>query len=333
MDSTPGSPLIRGAALLIDNGINSFGHALFGILAYALITLNTPAGAEVLKMSHSAALPLKEVSGLCAHQGSVYAVGDRTHQIFEIPLSPRGEVLKNQVRSQELLQKIPGAQGVRSSQWEAIQMDQSGMAVVLSESPPQVVILKPKTFEFIKNISLRVPAVHPLHSSWTSDHSSGGEGLLLLEDGLLLIAKEKNPTALLLFGPLKSKPSEEIQLLKSKNWKVPEISELGLLWSWTPTDNAMTQLKDFSELAVSPQGDILILSDQSRQFCSVLKKLSLSEARFDTNTCFSFKEKFRNPEGLVHQGFHVVVGVDNTAKIENIFFFPSNLVQADKIPQ
>lgn len=283
------------------------------------VTLKAQAGTTVLPAAQSATVPLKEVSGLSFFDGSIFAVGDRTHQIFELPLSNKGEVLIDQIRSVDFHQKIPGASGLSSSQWEAIQMDQSGLAVVLSESPARLVILKPRGSEFVRSIALRVPAENPFYTSWESDPSSGGEGLLLLEGGFLLIAKEKNPSALLLFGPSKSKLPSTVQVLRAKSWPLPEAPELDLLWSWTPTENATLQLPDLSELALSPQQEILILSDESRKFCSVFKGLSFSEKHFDTKECFSLEKKMKNPEGLAYKGLHAIVGIDNTAKKPNIF--------------
>lgn len=271
----------------------------------------------------SLTLKLHELSGLTKHPSlpemTYLAIGDRSYEIaqFTIPSDP------SKALSFDLAKKVPGAAAQRSSQWEAIQADSNGTIVLLVEDPARILIVSLKDKDVTGSYDLVVNEEHPLAKSWKEQASSRGEGLLLLEDGFILVAKEKNPRALMLFGPMGSALPSKVQLLKSPSWKTPaqEMKSLELLYSWEPSEKAALQLADVSDLAADINAGIFLLSDESRRICEIRLPLLTTAAHFDTNSCFVFPGKLPHPEGLSIQGTSFVVGLDNMAKKTNVHAF------------
>ncbi|MBX9768311.1 MAG: hypothetical protein K2X47_13640 [Bdellovibrionales bacterium] len=277
---------------------------------------------QILNSVGSMTLKLKELSGLTAHPEipeTFLAIGDRSYEVvqFQIP-SALSQLLTFDFRN-----KVPGTTSQRSSQWEAIQTDPSGNVFILVEEPARLLVFDLKSKEVKGSYDLSVNASHPLGKAWRDDASSRGEGLLLLEDGLILVAKEKNPPALMLFGPAGKKLPAQIQPLKSAKWSFPEseLKTLQLLSSWDPSQTATTSLADLSDLAADSSGQIFLLSDESRRLCELKSPLLTTALQFDTGACFVFPEKLTHPEGLSVQGSRMIVGLDNMAKKTNVHAF------------
>jgi hypothetical protein len=75
----------------------------------------------------------------------------------------------------------------------------------------------------VASINLAVEGRSAFARSWSDPEGSGGEGVVLLPGGHLLIAKEKHPAALIEFGP---RGSRSRGLVRAAHW----LAAPGGLW-------------------------------------------------------------------------------------------------------
>src|SRR5262245_7305271 len=90
-------------------------------------------------------------------------------------------------------------------QIEAICADGLGRVLLLQETPPRVELIDPKALKVVASIDLVVEGRGEVARAWSDPKVSGGEGMVLLSGGHLLVAKEKKPAALIEFGPPRSR--------------------------------------------------------------------------------------------------------------------------------
>jgi hypothetical protein len=94
------------------------------------------------------------------------------------------------------------------SQWEGVAADGAGRVFVLQEhagrkrAPSHVFVFAPALDELGQTIVLDVAdGDSEWRQHWTRDKNARGESLVLLEDGHLLVFKQKDPVRLIEFGP------------------------------------------------------------------------------------------------------------------------------------
>ena len=96
---------------------------------------------------------------------------------------------------------------------------------------------------------------------------SRGEGAVLLPGGHLLVAKEKDPSALIEFGPAGAEPGGLVRggaLPPGRAWEIePGDHRYVALATWWPDKALRTACADFSDLEVGPDGHLYLLSDKS----------------------------------------------------------------------
>ena len=85
------------------------------------------------------------------------------------------------------------------SQWEAADGDSTGRVFILQESPGKVFILSPELDGLLHTIDRSVEGNERL--DWEKSPNERGEGLVLLANGHVVVAKEKEPPLLMEFGP------------------------------------------------------------------------------------------------------------------------------------
>ena len=156
-------------------------------------------------------VPLQEVSGVCLRREAggdmaMVAFGDRTSIAawVELPSDDAGAYVWKTVD----LADVKGSLIPRDDpQVEAVCADGAGRILILQESPPRVELLDWAARTVATRIALEIPEGHPLHDSWVDAESSQGEGAAFMQNGHLLIAKEKDPAAFIEFGPAGDEPS------------------------------------------------------------------------------------------------------------------------------
>jgi hypothetical protein len=279
-------------------------------------------------------VPLREVSGICLRRSrngrmSLIAVGDRVAKIawFSQPRSDEGRInwhTKN-------IAKLSGSTlPKRDSQIEAVCADGLGRVLLLQETPPRVELIDPKALKVFASIDLEVAGRSEITRAWSEPKGSRGEGMVLLPDGHLLVAKEKKPAAFIEFGPPHS-PSRGLvrggALADGKRWPIKKgYHRFAALAIWLPDKTLGETCADFSDLEIGPDGYLYLLSDKS----SAIARLDDLPAGGGTATLldawrFDLGGK---PEGLTFtaQG-RAIVGLDTRKPRRNLVLLEPAVAQ------
>jgi hypothetical protein len=152
-------------------------------------------------------------------------------------------------------------------QIEAVCADVAGRVLLLQESPPRAELIDPTTRRVVASITLEVPGDDDLARSWADPAGSRGEGVVFLPGGRLLVAKEKDPAALIEFGPAGAQPAglgRGGALPAGLAWEIePGDHRFVALAAWMPDKALRRACADFSDLEVGPDGHLYLLSDKS----------------------------------------------------------------------
>src|SRR5215203_1109997 len=192
-------------------------------------------------------VPLQEVSGVCLRREAggdmaLVAFGDRTSMAawVELPSDDAGEWVWKTVD----LADVKGSLIPRDDpQVEAVCADGAGRILILQEWPPRLELLDWAARRVVSRISLEIPADHPLYDSWFNSEGSQGEGAAFMQNGHLLIAKEKDPAAFIEFGPPGEEPSgfdQDSALKAGAGWPIQEGAHVFVpLAVWMPTEELL----------------------------------------------------------------------------------------------
>jgi uncharacterized protein YjiK len=227
-------------------------------------------GEAELAVEDTLDIPLEEVSGLCTFQradGStgLAAIGDASSVLAVTTITDHGvgvweEIDLADVESSELPR--------RGTQAEGLATDGVGLVLVLVEEPGAVFAFDVPSRSQAHRIDLVVGNDQPVARSWGTETNSRGEGIVLLRDGHLLVLKEKDPPALIEFGPSGSSPGglEADRILPAgEPWTRPDGAAVRFdaLATWLLADDLADRLGDASDLAASFDGRLFLLSDQA----------------------------------------------------------------------
>jgi hypothetical protein len=228
-------------------------------------------GGKRLSVLRTDDVPLLEVSGLCLRREAggdmaLVAFGDRTSIAawVELPSDDRGAYEWKTLD----LAGVEGSLIPRDDpQVEAVCADGAGRILILQESPPRVELLDWAAQRVVTRIALDIPPGHPLYDSWIDAESSQGEGAAFMQNGHLLIAKEKDPAAFIEFGPEGDAPSgfdAKTALEGGAAWPTDEGDRVFVpLAVWMPSVKLQAACEDFSDLEVGPDRRLYLLSDKS----------------------------------------------------------------------
>lgn len=263
-------------------------------------------------------IPLREVSGLGLRDGQLFAVGDHEPAVFTAPLTPwpprwRGTDLGGL--------KLPEG----GSQFEAVVPLDGHTVLILQEQPALVLHVDLAAPALLGTLELEVPDGHRLRQSWLGDRSSRGESLILADRGHLLVVKEKDPAAILEFGPAGDTPVGW--------WRgVPGVAPapgdaiLTVLATWWLGKNLSEQLPDISDAATGPDGALYLLSDQGTAIARLPDRLDPAGGTVEAEALWRIGGSPDNPEGLVILADGTpLVGLDTKAPRRN-------LLRLDPIP-
>ncbi len=258
-------------------------------------------------------IPLREVSGLGARKKGgrtqYLAIGDADKTLVTFSLS--GTKIQS-VESHDIARAVS-----RSSQWEAVAGDGKGRVFILEEAENRIIVLDEDLGSVIHTIKL---------DPGFRDDASGGEGMLLLANGHVLLAKEKDPAALIELAPR----GEDAQgysadlALGDKAFPLGRgaTSELTKVHEWSLGASESARFGDISDLAVDEENRILFLSDQGRAIIAIERTLDPSEGRIDAKQIYSLPRSVDKPEGLVIANGRPIVAIDQSrADKESLFVF------------
>ncbi len=284
-----------------------------------------------LTVARTEDVPLREVSGICLRRGpngatQVVAIGDRAAvgAWTAVPDEPGGPLAWQTA-------PLTGLSGTRlpadNSQIEAICADGAGRVLLLQESPARVELVDPAASHVVAGIDLEIPAGHPLAASWADPDGSRGEGAAFMANGHLLVAKEKDPPALVEFGPAGETATGFRAVAKEGGaalaggspWPVgPGEQSFVLLASWAPDKALARACRDLSDLEVGPDGRLYVLSDKS-QSVARLRDLDPADPVARAETTWQLPYLDGKPEGLAFTpGGRAMVALDTKRPRRNL---------------
>ena len=264
-----------------------------------------------LQVRDVADIPLREVSGFALRGTDLLAVGDREPTIFtastdEWPLQWHATDLSDL--------DLPDG----GTQFEAIASTGEHTALVLQEQPARVLHIDLAGPALLGTLRLDVPEGHRLHEAWLGDRSSRGESLVLAERGHLLVVKEKDPSAILEFGPPGDSPV---------GWRrgsavaapAPTDAALTVLATWWLDDELGEQLPDISDATVGPDGCLYLLSDKGSSIARLPDRLDPSGGTVAAEAVWRIAGRPDNAEGLVLLADGTpLVGIDTRSPKRNL---------------
>lgn len=272
----------------------------------------------------SSKLPLKEVSGLGARKidgkQSYLAIGDSSPMLISFELDEAGKVKSPKKNN------LAGLFGSGPSQFEAVAGDGAGKVFILNEGESKISVLTKDFGRIAHTFKLSIPEDHDLYSSWDRDENSRGEGMLLLKNGHILIAKEKGPPCIMEFATKRSRAAgyQPDLALGDREFEVPrgDETELVPVAYWELKSDAARVIGDISDLALDAEGRILVLTDQGRAIVRVERELTPDENKIDAKEVYELPRAVDKPEGLILAGGKPLVAIDNQDdSIDTIFSF------------
>ncbi len=286
-------------------------------------------------------VPLSEVSGLAIGrnrdaQVTVAAIGDRAATIAWVEVGDGIEDLDWQTLSlrEALGTRIPDV----DPQLEAIAVDGALGILLVQEFPCRAEYMDARQRQVLAHITLEIPddvGSGAVRRSWRDPGGSHAEGVVMLKDGHLLIVKEKDPAALLEFGPAGDLPrgfGGDRWLDPGQPWwedaggSTPQAMALVLLAAWAPTAEMVAACPDLSDAAVGPAGNLILLSDKGRSIAVVPAGKPAPDAfagSFEAPVVWRIQGIEDKPEGIVVlPNLDVLVACDRRKPRDNLFVIP-----------
>ena len=286
-------------------------------------------------------IPLAEVSGLAVGRGregqvTVAAIGDRRATIAWAAVAEGLGDLEWQTLP------LRDAEGTRiphdHPQLEAIAIDGALGLLLVQETPCRAEYVDALQRRVLAHVTLEIPdgvGSDELRRSWRDPDGSHAEGVVMLKDGHLLVVKEKDPAALLEFGPADDPPSgfgPGRWLDPGEPWwegggsATAQEVRLVLLAAWAPTTELASACPDLSDAEVGPGGNLVLLSDQGRSVALVPPAgpaPDLSTGSFGATAIWRMSGVRAKPEGIVVlPDGAVLVACDRHKVKRNLFVVP-----------
>ena len=287
-----------------------------------------------LSVQRTEHVPIVEVSGVCLRRGdegsmTLIAIGDRSAVAAWVAL-PEDDDDPWEWSEVDITKVEGSALPMQNPQLEAVCADGAGRVLLLQEAPARAELLDWADERVSATIDLDVPPGHPLHEAWIDPEGSRGEGAVLLANGHLLIAKEKDPPAFIEFGPAGESPSgcgASTVLGDGKAWPIePGRHTFVALDTWIPSNELLEACADFSDLEVGPDRRIYLLSDKSASIVR-LPELVPGAARVDAEQAWSLRDVEGKPEGLTFTRHgRAIVALDTRRAKNNLIILDPPIV-------
>lgn len=289
--------------------------------------------AQQLTVTDTADVDLLEISGLGQRHHpdgrglQVLAVGDDEFTVLiadlEAGVTPRHF---DRLRLEDVLAEGEPTHG---SQWEAADGDASGRVFVLQEDPAVVFVLNPGMDDLVSRITLANTTPEGDDLGLGASPNSQGEGLVLLRNGHILIAKEKDPPVLMEYGPSEERPqglTPDLLFATSDEFPLPRElrTEFSLLTIWRLSSSAGDVIKDISDIAVGPDEGLYLLSDESACIAQLERTLDPAQEHLEVASLWNLPSDLEQPEGLVvTEDRTPLVAIDTGERNKNLFVLSS----------
>lgn len=284
---------------------------------------------QQIETTWSTDAPLLELSGLAWRQKGtaereLIAIGDRGFDLALIPWPLNSNKADSPNRTTTRLVPFREAFGkwesnfkrLKHSQWEGVASDKSGRVFLLRESPPTIFVTNPELTEIEKRMDLVAPEAGPLSKLWLSDPASVAEGFVLLKNGNILVAKEKNPPLLVEFAPeggsAQGVTSSSAVLNDVFQLPSSDRSQYRAVAHWTLHDSGKKPIGDISDLTVGPKGELFFVSGKSQRIVQIRLPLESRNPAATIATQWKWNSRSKGqPEGLaLTPDGEAVVGLD-----------------------
>jgi uncharacterized protein YjiK len=275
--------------------------------------------------------PLSEISGLGQRPRSpaggpqILAVGDEDYTVVSATVGSPTHL--SDFHRHGLKDVLAGSGAAGSSEWEAADGDRTGRVFILQESPGVVFIFSPELDRLLHVVELSVEDSGRL--DWANEPNKQGEGLVLLGNGHVLIAKEKDPPLVMEFGPRGDEAKgvdSGLLLLGDEEFPLPatERTEHVLLSIWDLDSAAHHRISDISDVAVGRDEHLYLLSDESRCIARLEHRLPAEQRRLSVTRIWTLPGEIEQPEGLVLlEDMTPVVAIDRQEPRSNLFVLDS----------
>lgn len=301
-----------------------------------------------LKIAESMTLPMHELSGAALRtlpDGGFEFIGvsDRAPTLIKTDLDAQGRMVPGKVsqadfgktlverfslcrsaHSKECSDQIAGL----TTQWEAVATDGVGRIFVVQETTSNVVVLDPALANVAAVLSFDFFVKRdgtPLQPGKKGSRSLA-EGLILLKNGHIIVAKESFPASLVEFGPAGHKAlglSADTLLDTDESFDVATAGgatarvDLVPLATWQRAGESGKC--DQSDIAADRDGRLYVLSQKCVNI-SIYNGLNPDEARVSPESLWTIPPKVKNPEALAVVGSNrFVVGSDIKSDKPNLF--------------
>ncbi len=234
------------------------------------------------------AVGLREISALTVRRGPdgtsrLLAAGDEAFAVASVEIGDDGRL--GRVRRADLRPAVREA-GVGTgsgSGFEGIASDGDGTLVLLQEEQARLLVFAPDLARLLHVVTLAVPYDDPeLNPVWRREPNSRGEGLLLLDGGHVLIAKERDDPCLIEFGPRGDAAvgvGPETVLAPTARFRPPggPEPEIVPLAVWPLTGDTARVLPSINDLARGPDGRLYALSADTQVVARLERRLDAGE--------------------------------------------------------
>ena len=211
------------------------------------------------------------------------------------------------------------------SQWEGLAADGARCAFVLQEhpgrksDPSHVFVFAPDLDERVGVIALMVEGDGGWEEAWNDDKNARGEALVLLRDGHILVAKQKDPIRLIEFGPRGDTagglgPSRFLDVGESFEHSSDPDVEHEPLASWGLASEDPDDLEGINDLAVF-EGELFAISRKSHVIVQLETHVTPGEDNVGVQRRWVVSADVQNPEGLaIGDGAVPIVADDLSAE-------------------
>lgn len=272
---------------------------------------------DLVEVIHSETLPVREISGIALHDNKVYLVGDYEANLAVSAFD--GQRLSEPVSydfSQSIISRFAPCDSfdivmcrkisrLLVSQWEAIAVDGHGRIFLLNEQLATIFVYSPDAQNLLGVINLSSFQTHERqfrHRAGAGSDNALGEGLVLLNQGHILVAKERARAAIFEFAPhpgAKPVGSRRVQLRPQQSFDVDFSSQDRQTYypikRWVLGEEFRDC--DLSELTFGPDGALYALSQQC-QWISQLADLGSGEDKIRVVQKWQLPLKIHKAEGL-----------------------------------
>jgi hypothetical protein len=287
-----------------------------------------------VKIVHETALPIREISALTIRRSDsgslqLLAVGDEDFAVITADCDEDGR--PKGTRREELFLPLVGS-GIDlrgGSGFEGVAADGEGHVFIVQEEQSRLLVFSRDLRRLVHVLALEVPPDSPIAAAWAKDANQRAEGLLLLRDGHVLVAKQKNPPALLEFGPEDDEPlgvSSETALSDKEPFALPATEDCRLvaLASWALDKECLPTIND---IALGADGRVYVISAKAQLIARLPKRLQPAEY-VRLRKAWKIEGKLpegddARPEGLAFVTRATVIGIDCKLAGNNLFVLSS----------